>query len=112
MATGRLGDVDMPRLLLSPFQCRSTDAGLVLSGEVDLATAPLLEDALQELAANTSGDVRLECAPLSFIDSSGLRVLVGLHHQLAGRRIVLTNLPEHLRRVFEIAGLHALFDLE
>ncbi len=46
-----------------------------LVGELDLYTAPALEDRLQGLAF-TSRVVRLDLSKLDFIDSSGLRVLI------------------------------------
>jgi anti-anti-sigma factor len=101
-----------PRLMISRFRCKSSDAGLVLTGEVDIATAPLLESALSELVATTTGDLRLECAPLTFIDSSGLKVLAQLQLRLHGRRVVLTNLRTDMRAIFEITALDQVLDLE
>jgi anti-anti-sigma factor len=45
--------------------------GLVLVGELDIATAPALDAAL----AGLSGDVIVDCADLEFIDSAGFYCL-------------------------------------
>ena len=45
-----------------------------LGGEVDLATSPFLEEALSEVADNRV--LVLECSAITFLDSSGLRVVL------------------------------------
>jgi anti-anti-sigma factor len=58
---------------------------LAVSGELDLATAPQLQEKIT--AAREAGEgVRLDLRPLTFIDSSGLRVLLGRPSTRATRR--------------------------
>ena len=45
-------------------------------GELDLSTAPRLREMLVELAGNGTVDVTLDLAEMSFIDSTGVSVLV------------------------------------
>jgi anti-sigma B factor antagonist len=57
----------------------------------------------------------LDLGAMSFIDSSGLGVLVGVLKRLKdqqGDTIVLRDLQEPVRRVFEITGLTELFRIE
>jgi anti-sigma B factor antagonist len=52
---------------------------------------------------------------VSFIDSSGLGVLVGALRQLreqGGSALVLRGMQEPVRRVFDITGLAAVFTIE
>jgi anti-sigma B factor antagonist len=61
---------------------RTRDHGLVLllDGEIDMATEQQFHHAVAEtLAEAPGGRVVLDCARLSFIDSSGLRVLIQAH---------------------------------
>lgn len=46
-------------------------------GEVDLATAPVLEDCLRELIDIGFERLKLDLSRVSFLDCAGLRVLVG-----------------------------------
>lgn len=78
--------------------------GMRLSGELDLSTAPELSDALA--ASTFESEVVLDVRELTFIDSSGLNVLVTFAASLNGNGpLVLLDLPDSVERVFEIAGL-------
>ena len=83
---------------------------LVLEGELDMATAPDLETRLKGL----DGEVRLECAGLSFVDSRGLSLFVDTHRRLAerGGKLVLANLAPNCRRVIELMKLDNLLNLD
>ena len=81
---------------------------LALSGELDPATAPDLEAAIARCAAD--GDVAtvtLDLAGVTFLDSSGLRVLVAARESLraAGTELALRGPNANIRRVLEITGL-------
>jgi anti-anti-sigma factor len=79
-----------------------------LSGELDFSTYTAAEAGLASLFG-ADGDVTLEVADLSFVDSSGIRLFIRLHQSLEGRgRLVLRSPPDHVVRVLEIAGLPEL----
>jgi anti-anti-sigma factor len=82
---------------------------VALTGELDLATAPRLAQALERVP----GDVVLDCAELSFVDSSGLSVIVDAHRRRAraGHRLSLRGLSASIYQTFEITGLHRELDL-
>jgi anti-sigma B factor antagonist len=84
-----------------------------LRGEIDLASAGALTRELDQYAATTTGDVRIDCRDLTFIDSSGLHVLIRLQRRLGdlGRGVVIENLADPCSRVFRISGLDSLFTL-
>lgn len=74
-------------------------AGARLVGEVDLATAPVLQAALDGLL-NGDGDVHLDLAELRFVDISGVAVLVAAAARLApDRSLVLHDPPPALGRI-------------
>lgn len=75
-------------------------------GELDLATAPILE---RELTAEESpGDLRLDCSKLAFMDSQGVRsLLVAAGARPAGGRLVLANLTPEVRRIADLVRLGA-----
>jgi anti-sigma B factor antagonist len=79
-----------------------------LHGEIDMANAADVARALDDVARVSSTPVVLvDCADLTFIDSSGLLVLMRIARRLEGegRRLRIVNLLDAQRRVFEVAGL-------
>jgi anti-sigma B factor antagonist len=83
-----------------------------LSGELDLATAPAVAVDLLGFALETlSSTIILDCTDLTFIDSSGIDMLVQLG-RVAEKRIELINVAPGPRRVFELTGLCEMFGVE
>jgi anti-anti-sigma factor len=89
------------------------DASVVVpTGELDLATAPALEDALGRAFGDGTQRVVLDLRELEFIDSSGLRTLLTARRRAeeAGSRFSLVAGHRGLERTLEIAGVHKVFD--
>jgi anti-sigma B factor antagonist len=87
-------------------------AVVVPTGELDLATAPALEAALERaFASEGAGRVVLDLRELEFIDSSGLRTLLTArkHAEDAGSGFSLIAGHRGLDRTLEIAGVHSVF---
>jgi anti-sigma B factor antagonist len=86
---------------------------VVLTGELDMASSPDLTNALETVIEKGSTEVVIDFAGLSFIDSSGLAVLVRAQNTLTeqGRHLSVRSPGRHARRVFEIAGLEAFLDV-
>ena len=80
---------------------------LALVGELDLATSPLLDPTIAELASGGAPRVQLDCSLLEFVDSSGLSAFVHNSRDLQahGRSLELVNVPDRFRRLFEICRL-------
>jgi anti-sigma B factor antagonist len=77
---------------------------LALAGELDMASNPQLEEAIDGVVASDSQLVVLDLGDLRFMDVSSLRVLVA-SHQLAersGKRLVLANIGEQTRRLMTL----------
>jgi len=88
---------------------------LEVAGEIDVATSPALRVALAGLLDDLPQRVTLDFAQVSFIDSSGLGVLVGALKQLRAHSTDAVLAVEHaqlpVRNVFDITGLDELFEL-
>jgi len=84
-------------------------ATLAVGGEVDMATAPQLRARLDAVIAATSGNVVVDLADVTFLDSAGVVVFVAAQRQLnaTGRRLVLRNPSRLVYRVLEISGAAA-----
>jgi anti-sigma B factor antagonist len=79
---------------------------VVLVGELDMATAPRLRDVLQTV----DGPVVLDCARLTFLDSSGLGVLA--ERRRATGTVTLRNVQPICRRVLSITGMDTIVAVE
>jgi len=80
------------------------EVGIKLTGEVDLATARQLTDALANIS--TEAEVHFELSELTFMDSSGLRAIVAFARSLnGGGPLVMLNPSDAINRLFVITGL-------
>jgi anti-sigma B factor antagonist len=84
-----------------------TTGSFSLSGEIDIATVPELRSALSAFVASTTGDVVLDCTDLSFLDCSGVGVLVETRNDLErqARRLDFQNVAGSPHRVLGILGV-------
>jgi len=85
---------------------------LELEGEVDLASAALLADALTSIDASPLKTVILDLSALTFIDSTGLRaILTGRNHCVEqGAEFQLIPGPPQVQRLFSLVGLLDVLD--
>jgi anti-anti-sigma factor len=90
------------------------EAVLVLTGEIDIATAGSLRVAAQRLLETGPARLVLDFAGVTFCDSRGLATLITLNKetQAAGGRLIFINIGEFMDRLLEITGLRAAFEVE
>jgi len=96
---------------------------LVIAGEIDESTYPALAGTLRELAQGQSADgpteTHINLAGLTYCDLTGLRAIIGLAASASGgtyggaadggaghcgTRLVLHEVPAHLRTVLQVVG--------
>jgi anti-sigma B factor antagonist len=89
-------------------------ATLVVTGEIDLSSAPRLQELGEMALVETVSTLRIRLADVSFIDSSGLAALIAIQNAAGrGRQAVILERPsERVTRLLEVAGLAAHFQLE
>jgi anti-sigma B factor antagonist len=75
-----------------------------VGGELDMATAPMLEAALEDSIAQ-GGLILLDLSAVGFVDSMGMRGIVQLERQLRSGCIVLHGVQEQVSKVFELVRL-------
>ena len=82
-------------------------ARLVLRGDLDLYSAPALDDALVAIEGEKWPVVFLDLRELGFIDSAGLRLVMRSHARARkdGRRLVVIRGGGNVDRVLELTGL-------
>jgi len=81
-------------------------------GELDSYSAPRLEQELSCVLADEATGVVVDLSQCSFIDSTGLRVLVGTSKRLTSYvgPLVLVSSDRTLRKLLEVTGLAAVFE--
>jgi anti-sigma B factor antagonist len=84
-----------------------------VSGEVDIETSPVLDVHLQALVDEGQTSVTVDLTEVSFLDSTGLSVLIGAlkRCQKAGGELWLVAPQPNVMRVLEITGLTDAFHL-
>jgi len=87
---------------------------VVLVGELDLDTAPELARVLEPVLDDGPPEVLIECSDLSFIDSSGIAVLVAAQMRLKGRGayLALRSLTPHAMKIFATVGLTEFLNVD
>jgi len=87
---------------------------VVVDGELDILTVPLLENCLRDQLATTPQHLIIDLRPVRFLGSTGLTCLLWarqLVQQIPGTHLHLSGLINRVvRRALDITGLRGLFD--
>jgi anti-anti-sigma factor len=77
------------------------------SGELDLATVPEAEVAIIEARSLGAGPLEIDLAELTFVDSTGLRLLMEINSTCTqdGCALSIVPGPRAVQRVFDVAGV-------
>ena len=92
----------------------STDDGAMrirLSGEIDLANATAIEDQIRAALTPQPSAVSVDLTDLTYLDSTGMRILYGLASRLHALGIVLeliVPLGCPTRRLIELSGFESI----
>lgn len=85
---------------------------VVPRGELDLVTVDAVEREVRELRDAGFAQVVIDLRRVTFMDSSGLQLLVGLRNAAArsGHRLTLMPGAKAVQRLFLITGTYGLFE--
>ena len=103
-------------MTLLQIEAHDHDGGLahvVLIGELDLSTIAKVEQELARIEGEAPATLALDLSRLTFLDSSGLRVIVSADKRARreNRRFVVVRGPETVQRVFSITRLDQQLEL-
>ena len=92
------------------FAAEQSEVGICMiraRGEVDLAAAPKFQEAIDAAIESKPTSMLIDLSEVTFLDSSGIRVLVDAQRRLkeAGASFTIDGMSPALTRVFEIAGV-------
>jgi anti-sigma B factor antagonist len=109
--------LSLDRAEFEPFRCEVDPhrASVFVRpvGELDLATAPIVDAQLSELVAAGFTSVVLDLRELRFLDSTGLRLLLAWDARSRAQGFDLTVIqgPAPVQRVIDVAGVAHLLPL-
>lgn len=85
-----------------------------VEGDVDISNVKELKSSLEECIIEYQPDIILNCEGLSYIDSTGLGVLVSAlkKAQTYEKNISIIQLKPYLYKIFELTGLDKIFEIE
>ena len=85
---------------------------IVLSGDLDLATAPILSEKLAPFEGNGVSTIILDLQDLTFIDSTGMHTFLEARNRAMsnGQRLLVRGANPAAQRHIKIVGLQFLLD--
>lgn len=85
-----------------------------LIGEVDINTSSSLKESLNDILNDRETDLKLDCKSLSYIDSTGLGVLIGILKRVKknDNNISIVNPQTNISKLLNITGLDKIFIME
>jgi anti-sigma B factor antagonist len=80
---------------------------IAVSGELDLASSPALQEELDRVAASDATLLIIDLRDLDFMDSTGLSVLVRAHQRIEeqGRQLAMVKGPQQVQRLLSLTGV-------
>jgi anti-sigma B factor antagonist len=103
--------VPVPQLQVTEEDVDDQTHVLALRGELDVATVPRLADPLREAIAAGKTAVVIDLGELTFLDSTGLMVLLNALRRVVrqGGNLVIVCTNPTVLRLFDITGTAATF---
>jgi anti-sigma B factor antagonist len=86
---------------------------LVLTGELDLMSSPILDEALERAYESNPELILVDLRGLEFMDSTGLHQLVSAQQRATrlGRRFAVVRGAEPVQRLFDLTGIAELLTM-
>ncbi len=105
-----------------PFEVESEELedgirAFTVRGELDMSTAPELEQKLDEALSDSSASIMLDLSECEFIDSTGIALIVRTWQRLDANgssesgRLVLCCINHQVRRLLKITGVEGSISL-
>jgi anti-anti-sigma factor len=87
---------------------------LMVTGELDIASAAALERTVAGMLDGQGDDFRLDVSAMTFMDSTGAQALLHVHNRVEslGRRLVIVSPTRPVRRVLELMGLNQVITVQ
>lgn len=86
---------------------------VTVAGEIDISNTDKLRDSINLALEQPTEEVQLDFAGVSYIDSTGIGVLVGAAHRAEerSRRFAVVNAQPNVMRVVQLLGVDKEIDI-
>jgi len=86
---------------------------LSVSGRIDTATAPAMEQEINKIIDSGGRSVLLDFSKVAYISSGGLRVLLSTAKKLKnpGDKFALCSLSPEVMKILKLAGFNTIFSI-
>lgn len=84
-----------------------------LVGDVDIQSSNHLKEEINGMLNEVETDLMIDCASLSYIDSTGLGVLIGVLKRVrkVEKDITIVNAQNNIKKLLGITGLDKIFKI-
>ncbi|MCF0211383.1 MAG: STAS domain-containing protein [Bacteroidales bacterium] len=85
-----------------------------IEGRIGMAEASEMEQKMRPLLLGDNPNIEIDCRDLTYISSSGLRLLFTLQKSVNERKgtLVLTHMQDSVKRVFNMTGFSKLIKVQ
>ena len=91
---------------------KGSDLLVALEGRLDTVTAPQFESELKEILSGIT-KLTIDAEKLEYVSSAGLRVMLSAHKTMSKQgSMVVKNLSEEVKEVFDITGFSDILTIE
>lgn len=102
-------------LTIQEIRTEEDQVTMVLCGHIKYSTTPALREAFQELLEEHQvATLKLELSQITFIDSEGLTLLIGLHEMCKNKntKLVVLNPTINIVNLFTLTRLNTIIAVE
>jgi len=93
-------------------QQEGSNLTVFVEGRLDTTTAPQLEEMLKTSLDNVA-ELALDFSKLAYVSSAGLRVILSTQKLMSKKgKLVVKNVQEVVRDVFEVTGFSGILTIE
>ena len=97
--------------IIKQFNEHSVQWEVELVGDADIQTSSRLKDELNAMLDENESNMQLNCENLTYIDSTGLGVLIGILKRVKTKEknIYILNAQTNMKKLLSITGLDKIF---
>lgn len=97
------------------FEVKEKDGGMYasVSGRLDTPSSVTAQAEIVPLLENADKEIVLDCSNLTYISSSGLRLLLTIRKETStkGGKVIIEHINEEIKNVFLMTGFYNLFEI-
>ncbi len=103
----------MPLIVKTQFEKDSDSWIFKIAGELDLETSNNFKNILNDSINQKMANIVLDCSELTFIDSTGLGILINTYKKIKDDQYVINikNPKQNVNKLLNITGLNTLFEV-